>query len=643
MGAAPSSFRLRARYPFLLLKAGAPGQPLPAASQTLNASGTRPAGLVRNAWKAEGIQTTRPVLAADHAADVIVVGGGVAGLSAALALLKSGVASVTVLEGRAVGCGNSARTTAHLMPWIDDGIGNLIKAHGPAVAAVAVAAQYDALAWIEATVRGEGIACQHERVPGYLFAQSPSNESMLEDELAAARAAGMGTELVDWADLGRETGSGSGGCGKALNFKATAQLSPGTGGGGKRKEKKEPGHSPWGLAQPRPFLSPFFSVFLVLSLVLYCQGLAAAVERHGGRIFENTRVKTYATSHAGGASTVTLRDTPGLTVIARSALVLATCSPCNKDLMVHARQSPWRSYVVGLTVPKAGAGERAGAASTTTAAPPPPVVRACYWTVDEAEYKYTRLAVDETPGAKHDVLVVGGEDHEVAQAPPLAEERGSGAGDAWSRLAGWARARWPVAGEIVYKWSGIVLEPADGLGLVGWSPIDAGGRVFVVTGDSGQGFTNAAIGAMIAAGEVGGAPTPAWAHIFNPRRPMVASAPRLALSGMAHEALATAKGLASRVRPSLTDIEALRPGCGGIGQSGLFGKVAVFVDGDGTRHEMCGTCPHMGCTLTYNGRERAFDCPCHGSSFDSHGVCIQGPATSDLAQVGGGGPAAAEE
>jgi Rieske Fe-S protein len=38
----------------------------------------------------------------------------------------------------------------------------------------------------------------------------------------------------------------------------------------------------------------------------------------------------------------------------------------------------------------------------------------------------------------------------------------------------------------------------------------------------------------------------------------------------------------------------------------------------------------MGCIVHYNDAERSFDCPCHGSRFDSLGRVIEGPATADL-------------
>lgn len=42
------------------------------------------------------------------------------------------------------------------------------------------------------------------------------------------------------------------------------------------------------------------------------------------------------------------------------------------------------------------------------------------------------------------------------------------------------------------------------------------------------------------------------------------------------------------------------------------------------------TCPHMGCTLTFNEIEKTWDCPCHASRFDLKGKCIKGPSVKDI-------------
>lgn len=41
-------------------------------------------------------------------------------------------------------------------------------------------------------------------------------------------------------------------------------------------------------------------------------------------------------------------------------------------------------------------------------------------------------------------------------------------------------------------------------------------------------------------------------------------------------------------------------------------------------------CPHMGCALEWNPDELSWDCPCHGSRFDSNGKLIDNPAQEDL-------------
>ena len=41
-------------------------------------------------------------------------------------------------------------------------------------------------------------------------------------------------------------------------------------------------------------------------------------------------------------------------------------------------------------------------------------------------------------------------------------------------------------------------------------------------------------------------------------------------------------------------------------------------------------CPHLGCALKWNPRERSWDCPCHGSRFTEDGKLLDNPATRDL-------------
>lgn len=41
-------------------------------------------------------------------------------------------------------------------------------------------------------------------------------------------------------------------------------------------------------------------------------------------------------------------------------------------------------------------------------------------------------------------------------------------------------------------------------------------------------------------------------------------------------------------------------------------------------------CPHLGCALKWNKEEQSYDCPCHGSRFDSKGKLLDNPSTKNM-------------
>merc|ERR1719498_2249865 len=42
-------------------------------------------------------------------------------------------------------------------------------------------------------------------------------------------------------------------------------------------------------------------------------------------------------------------------------------------------------------------------------------------------------------------------------------------------------------------------------------------------------------------------------------------------------------------------------------------------------------CTHLGCVVPYNAVDKQFQCPCHGSRYDSAGKVVRGPAPLSLA------------
>jgi Rieske Fe-S protein len=265
---------------------------------------------------------------------------------------------------------------------------------------------------------------------------------------------------------------------------------------------------------------------------------------------------------------------------------------------MHTKQAPYRTYVVGLRVPR-------GAVPT-----------GLYWdTLDP--YHYVRLA-DPLGTGPDDVLIVGGEDHKTGQAPAPEEE-------AFGRLEAWARARFPV-GETLYRWSGQVMEPVDWLAFIGRNP---GSRhVWIATGDSGNGISHGTIAGMLLSDLILGRESP-WETVYDPGRITMRAAPA--------EFLKTNLNVAAQYLDYVTPGEVRDPseipaGAGRIVRRGTQ-KLAVYRGGDGTLNVRSAVCTHLYCIVDWNSAEKTWDCPCHGSRFAVDGTVINGPAVTPLPEA----------
>jgi Rieske Fe-S protein len=118
-----------------------------------------------------------------------------------------------------------------------------------------------------------------------------------------------------------------------------------------------------------------------------------------------------------------------------------------------------------------------------------------------------------------------------------------------------------------------------------------------------------------------------WAEVFDPSRFKPVTSARDFIS----ENMNVAKEfMADRIgTPELDDIGELPRGRGEVVE--LKGeRVALYKDDDGRVYSCSAVCTHMGCIVHWNGAERSWDCPCHGSRFNYDGRVIQGPANKDL-------------
>jgi len=239
-----------------------------------------------------------PRLLADASADVCIVGAGIAGLSTAYELARRG-RSVIVIDMARLGEGMTGRTTAHFSNAFDDRYFEVERVHGAEAARLVAQSHSAAIERTAEIAEHEGIACDLERLDGWLFAP-PGGAHVLEHELTAARRAGLSNvELVARAPLEFDTGP-------ALRFRDQLQLHP----------------------------------------VKYLAGLVRAIVRCGGRVHANTK----ATSIHGG-SAAAVRTHSGATIRAR-AVVVATNTPFNNLTVMHTKQAAYQTYVIAAEVPR---------------------------------------------------------------------------------------------------------------------------------------------------------------------------------------------------------------------------------------------------------------------------------------------------
>merc|ERR1719316_1415117 len=58
--------------------------------------------------------------------------------------------------------------------------------------------------------------------------------------------------------------------------------------------------------------------------------------------------------------------------------------------------------------------------------------------------------------------------------------------------------------------------------------------------------------------------------------------------------------------------------------------IVVNSEGGIDNYGINAVCTHLGCVVPYNAVEKQFQCPCHGSRYDSTGKVVRGPAPLSL-------------
>ncbi len=171
-------------------------------------------------WATSATFPQFPRLTDDVETDVLVVGGGVTGLSAAYLLAKGGK-RVVVLERDRCATIDTGHTSAHLTMVTDTRMRGLVKRFGRNHAQAVWDAGLAAISTIDQVVREHGIDAEFEWVDGYLHAplngETKDEVEHLQEDASLARDLGFDAEYVDAVPLVNRPG---------IRFSGQARIHP---------------------------------------------------------------------------------------------------------------------------------------------------------------------------------------------------------------------------------------------------------------------------------------------------------------------------------------------------------------------------------------------------------------------------------
>ncbi len=227
--------------------------------------------------------------------DVVIVGGGITGLTNALQLQKTG-RNCVVIEAQEIGFGTTGGTTAHLNTMMDTPYYQIKNGFGEKNAHLVAQLARNAIELIERNITEYSIDCGFEKKAAYLFSKNDEQTQELEKIVESTKEVGVDIKYSDTLPV-------------PVFFKKVAKV-------------EEQG-------QMHP--------------LRYLQGIAKAFENMGGRIIQNCRVTDIQKENEE-----TMVITSSGKIKAKQVLY-ATHIPPGVNLL-HFRCAPYRSYAMAVVL-----------------------------------------------------------------------------------------------------------------------------------------------------------------------------------------------------------------------------------------------------------------------------------------------------
>ncbi|MCX7746152.1 MAG: FAD-dependent oxidoreductase [Clostridia bacterium] len=213
-----------------------------------------------------------------------------------------------------------------------------------------------------------------------------------------------------------------------------------------------------------------------------------------------------------------------------------------------------------------------------------------------------------------ELIIVGGEHHKTGQGEEMPVH--------YENLRQFADEIFEVE-EILYRWSTQDYTSADEIPYVGHLTSKTP-NIFVATGFRKWGMTNSIASSILLSDMILKRENP-WEAIYNPSRFTASASVKNIVVENANVAKELIKG---KLKPVPDDVVIPSGEAKVIDIEGQ--RVGAYKDEKGKLHLVDTTCTHMGCELRWNGAEKSWDCPCHGSRFTYEGEIVEGPALKTL-------------
>jgi glycine/D-amino acid oxidase-like deaminating enzyme/nitrite reductase/ring-hydroxylating ferredoxin subunit len=252
-------------------------------------------GALKSLWQ-EGIEPYLPKNAwnKDETYDMLIVGGGITGLTTALLLQSEGKKCI-LAEAANLGFGTTGGTTAHLNTIVETTYADVERGFGAENAKLFATSTREAIDLVEGLINRYHIDCDFAYEPGYLLAETDEEMKFLEEIRGSAMRAGVPIEYIDGLQFPTPFN-------KVCRFELQAQFHP----------------------------------------VKYIYGLAKAFEEQGGVILQQCIVQKIESNNDLEANTT-------LGTIKSQFAMYATHIPPGINLL-HFRNAPYRSYAAAFTL-----------------------------------------------------------------------------------------------------------------------------------------------------------------------------------------------------------------------------------------------------------------------------------------------------